>query len=105
MKDTIEAAIEFARTCTDEDKILAKAVLKLAAEVDRLSLERDEAWANYQFMVNRAADERLDGYRELGQSAARAENKADALRAEISRLKAEISRLRAENLTEGTRDE
>ena len=27
--------------------------------------ERDEAQANYRFMVERAADEKLDGYREL----------------------------------------
>lgn len=41
--------------------------------------ERDEARRNYQFMVARAADEKLDGYRELGERAAKAENERDAV--------------------------
>ena len=40
--------------------------------------ERDEARANYQFMVERAADEKLDGYRELASRLAAAENERDA---------------------------
>jgi len=39
--------------------------------------ERDEARANYQFMVDRAADEKLDGYRELASRLAAAENDRD----------------------------
>ena len=41
--------------------------------------ERDEARRNYQFMVDRVADEKLDGYRELGSRAAAAENDRDKL--------------------------
>jgi len=50
-------------------------------EVKRLERERDKAQANYQFMVERAADQRLDGYRELGARAAAAENELDRVRA------------------------
>lgn len=50
--------------------------------VERMTRERDEAQANYRFMVERAANEKLDGYRELGARAAAAENERDdALRA------------------------
>lgn len=38
----------------------------------------EKAERNYQFMVDRAADEKLDGYRELGQRAADAERDKDA---------------------------
>jgi hypothetical protein len=48
----------------------------------------DKAQANYQFMVDRVADEKLDGYRELGQRAADAENQAVILKQEITVLKA-----------------
>lgn len=44
---------------------------------------RDEARRNYQFMVDRAADEKLDGYRELGAHAAAAENDRDKLLAAL----------------------
>lgn len=44
----------------------------LRARVAELTAERDEAQANYAFMVERAANEKLDGYRELGARAAAA---------------------------------
>ena len=56
-------------------------------EVKKLEKERDEARANYHFMVERAADQRLDGYRELGARAAAAENERDKALAEIEKLK------------------
>lgn len=72
-------------------------------EVKRLTAERDAALRNYQWMVERAADERLDGYRDLGAKAAAAEAKRDEARAEVERLtrerdeaRAEVFRLRAE---------
>jgi len=43
----------------------------------------DKAEANYRWMVERAADQRLDGYRELGARAANAENEADRLRTRL----------------------
>lgn len=49
----------------------------LRASLSRVTAERDEAIAKVQFMVNRAADEKLDGYRELGARAAAAENDRD----------------------------
>ena len=48
--------------------------------------ERDEARANYQWMVNRACDEKLDGYRELGAKCAQLEEERDEARAEVDRL-------------------
>lgn len=56
--------------------------------------ERNEARANYQFMVERAANERLDGYRELGARAAKAENDSVALRAHVAELKATWGQVR-----------
>jgi hypothetical protein len=55
----------------------------LREQVERLTRERDEARANYAFMVERAADQRLDGYRELGARAAAAENNADKLATQL----------------------
>jgi hypothetical protein len=52
----------------------------LRSRVAELERERNEAQANYRFMVERAADQKLDGYRELGQRAADAENLVDRLR-------------------------
>ena len=56
---------------------------ELLAKVEQ---ERDEARANYQFMVERAADQKLDGYRELGARAAAAENERDALLLRVDTL-------------------
>lgn len=52
----------------------------IVQELERVTSERDEAQANYQFMVQRAADEKLDGYRELGARVAKAERKLAYLR-------------------------
>ena len=68
-------------------------IAEQAAKIAELEKERDEARAQVQFMFNRVADERLDGYRELGQRAAAAENKADELRA-LAKLLKEKLRLR-----------
>jgi len=53
-------------------------------EIQRLTKERDEARANYAFMVERAANEKLDGYRELGARAAAAENERDDAKAKAA---------------------
>jgi len=50
-------------------------------ELENVTKESDEARANYAFMVERAADENLDGYRELGARCAAAENERDAAQA------------------------
>jgi chromosome segregation ATPase len=49
----------------------------LRARVAELEQRAEKAEANYRFMVERAADEKLDGYRELGQRAASAEARAE----------------------------
>lgn len=50
------------------------------AACKRLREERDEARTKYRWMVEHAADQKLDGYRELGARAATAENQRDAAR-------------------------
>jgi hypothetical protein len=46
-------------------------------------IERAEkAELNYRWMVERVADQKLDGYRELGQRAAKAEERADRAKQE-----------------------
>lgn len=45
--------------------------------LQRVTEERDAARKNYQFMVDRAADEKLDGYRELGAKCASLEERAE----------------------------
>jgi chromosome segregation ATPase len=62
----------------------------LRAENARLRGERDGALANYRFMVERAADQKLDGYRELGARAAAAENELDDLRAQLAKVRADL---------------
>lgn len=54
--------------------------------------ERDEARANYAFMVKRAADQKLDGYRELGARAAAAEERAEKAERERDEARAERDR-------------
>ena len=74
---------------------LADVSRKCIATAER---ERDEARANYAFMVERAADQKLDGYRELGARAAAAEERAE--RAERERDEALRRRTRAERVGE-----
>lgn len=56
---------------------------RLDIECDKLRDRSEKAEANYAFMVKRAMDEKLDGYRELGARAANAESEADRLRARL----------------------
>ncbi len=59
-----------------------------ALEQERAELQRrlGESESNYAFMVERAADARLDGYRELGQRAANAETRADQAEAKLAAI-------------------
>lgn len=56
------------------------------AACKRLREERDEARGHYRWMVEHAADQKLDGYRELGARAAAAEDERDAARLELRAL-------------------
>lgn len=99
---------------SDERAILDEALIATRAEVDEvkdlwladkellvaatkreaiLSAQRDNAEANYRFMVERAADERLDGYRELGQRAAQAKQRAEAAEKREAELHAALELL------------
>lgn len=50
------------------------------ARAEAAERERDEARANYQFMVERAANEKLDGYRELAARVEQAMRERDEAR-------------------------
>lgn len=65
--------------------------------VRQVIAERDKAKANYQFMVDRAINEKLDGYRELASKCAVLENERDAGLVEIDKLR---NALAAISLTE-----
>jgi hypothetical protein len=80
--------------CSPEQNALA--LLDLYAERTRdAEAARDEANANYCFMVQRAADEKLDGYRELGARAAAAENERDSLRRLLQEAHSELATIEA----------
>jgi hypothetical protein len=55
----------------------------LRAELERVKAERNQAQANYEWMVQRAADEKLDGYRELGARVAQAEAERDHFKTQL----------------------
>ena len=59
----------------------------LVDAIAALKTEKEKAEADYRFMVERAADKHLEGYRELGQKAAEAEIECDRLRAENAVLR------------------
>lgn len=80
----------------DEVADLAADLIDARAEIARLTAERDKANANYRFMVERAADASLEGYRELGARAAAAENERDALRADLAEVRKYAEAVRAE---------
>jgi len=72
----------------DEAASLRHQLRMAASTIERVERERNEARANYAFMVARAADQRLDGYRELGAKCAALEAERDALRAHVTELEA-----------------
>lgn len=63
----------------------------LRARVAELEQRAEKAEANYRFMVERAADAKLEGYRELGQRAAAAEQRAERAEAEVAEWRAKFS--------------
>ena len=60
---------------------------QLQEEVERLRKDRDDYKAKYEFMVERAANEKLDGYRELGAKCASLEQERDEARAKVALLR------------------
>ena len=58
---------------------LAASVVALYAKVEEEKARADKAEANYRWMVERTADQRLDGYRELAAKCAALEAQKDQL--------------------------
>jgi uncharacterized coiled-coil DUF342 family protein len=85
---------------------------KCNEELVKVREQRDEANANYQFMVERACNEKLDGYRELADKVAYAENDRDDLHKKLNEtieqknklykqllsIQDELDRVRARNI-------
>jgi uncharacterized coiled-coil DUF342 family protein len=63
--------------------IVLDLVSKCNEELIKVRKQRDEAQTNYQFMVDRVCDEKLDGYRELAAKIAHVENERDELQKKI----------------------
>lgn len=81
---------ELNKLCGWEDESFLHACLHIGKYIKNLRAElevekklREKAESNYEFMVRKAIDKNLDGYRELGMRAARAENELDMLRSKI----------------------
>lgn len=72
---------------------MTEAAANMASRLASVEAERDAAQCNYQFMVSRAADEKLDGYRALGARAAEAENERDDIKAKADRMQAALQRI------------
>lgn len=72
--------------------------INLTERLEAAERERDEAQANYRFMVEKAADEKLDGYRELGQRVATAENNADDLARRVKDLEEALASSLTDNM-------
>lgn len=58
-----------------EARLIDKATVELRAAYDAALARAEAAEKNYRWMVERAADQKLDGYRELGAKAAAAESR------------------------------
>ena len=57
---------------------------EVLSDLETEKVLRKKAEANYAFMVKKAADKSLDGYRELGQRCAQLEAERDAAQAKLS---------------------
>ena len=85
--DRLELGLAAVAMCDSSDcGMCVSCLVKRAEKAER---ERDEARANYAFMVERAADQKLDGYRELGARAAAAEERAERAERERDEARAE----------------
>ncbi len=92
-RDNAEAqAADWQRTANEFDQA------QTAAE-----RERDEARRNYQFMVDRAADQKLDGYRELGARAAAAEERACSADRRLGEVEGALAEARTALVSYGCR--
>lgn len=75
-----------------DGQYLASAAADLIQE---LRERAEKAERDYQWMVERAADQYLSGYRELARRAADAETVADGLRTELARLEGALLEIKA----------
>jgi len=83
-----EAACGRLRSLPTREQGLRTRAERAEAEVKRQERRALDAEEKYRWMVEHAAAQRLDGYRELGSRAASAENERDVAIAECERLRA-----------------
>ena len=81
----------FCACCTPKGALTKQwaAVRGLRQRIRDLERQLEEAQGNYEFMVRSAADQKLDGYRELGQRAAEQEARAEQAESQLRRMKDE----------------
>ena len=77
----------------------------LLARTAALVTERDTARGNYRWMVEHAADEKLDGYRELGARAAKAEQEREDVLRFAKSLAEKVRRVQAHIEAGGANEE
>lgn len=77
----------------------------ILAHLAAVVMDRDKARANYQWMVEHAADEKLDGCRELGATAARAEQEREDARRFARSLVEKVRRIQSHIEAGGANEE
>jgi hypothetical protein len=87
-KDGIPTLVELYRRRGVEIEDLSRALSAMRLDLEQAREQRDEARKNYQFMVDKACAEKLDGYRELGAKCAALEAERDELAQQIRRIRA-----------------
>lgn len=78
-----------------EQMVLTARIESVAHDHAKAVAERDEALEKVRWFVEKAADEKLDGYRELGMRAANAENERDVFQAALREVIRERDELKA----------
>lgn len=77
---TVEDDLKAARAMLGNERVR---VQEASDRIDSLTRDLAEARANYAFMVERACNEKLDGYRELGAKCAELERERDEARKQL----------------------
>lgn len=103
--DVLERRLEAVQKALDPEACEGISPVEELARQIRMRLEnveeeRNRLRSDIRVMIEKAADKKLDGYRELGQRAANAENEADRLRAAMRQLGGAAMSVRRENQIE-----
>jgi chromosome segregation ATPase len=81
--------------CGETDKLTIRAE-RAEARLQEVAKERDKLKSDVDCMIKKAADKQLDGYRELGERAANAENERDAYSDRLHEIRAQLAAMTKE---------